>query len=193
MNSTFKSIAAFVLGAGVGAFVTWKLIDKKYRQMADEEIDSVKEVFSKKKAAMQNEVDKAHEYKKLVEQYQTESKQTEEVVVSEVELADDEKIGDFIRVITPDEFGDSVGYDTENLTYYLDKVLAYENDDIVEDYGELIGEDWKGRFGEYENNTVYVRNAILHIDYEIVQDPRKYSVVIGDPSTANVRPNHEFE
>ena len=38
----------FVAGAAFGSFVTWKLLRDKYEQIAQDEIDSVKEVFSKK-------------------------------------------------------------------------------------------------------------------------------------------------
>ena len=38
----------FFLGAGVGSLVTWKIVKTKYEQIAQEEIDSVKEVFSKR-------------------------------------------------------------------------------------------------------------------------------------------------
>ena len=37
----------FIFGASVGSAVTWMYTKKKYEQIAQEEIDSVKEVFSK--------------------------------------------------------------------------------------------------------------------------------------------------
>ena len=49
MNSTLKGVLIFVLGAAAGSLATWKLIEKKYKDIAQEEIDSVKDTFSKMK------------------------------------------------------------------------------------------------------------------------------------------------
>ena len=49
MNSTLKGVLIFVLGAAAGSLTTWKLIEKKYKDIAQEEIDSVKDTFSKMK------------------------------------------------------------------------------------------------------------------------------------------------
>ena len=42
-----KVIFSFLIGAGVGSITTWKLLKTKYEQIAQEEIDSVKDVYSK--------------------------------------------------------------------------------------------------------------------------------------------------
>ena len=47
MNSKLLSFLAFVMGASVGSLVTWKFVEKKYKQIAQEEIDSVKETYAK--------------------------------------------------------------------------------------------------------------------------------------------------
>ena len=49
MNSTLKGVLIFVLGAAAGSLATWKLIENKYKDIAQEEIDSVKDTFSKMK------------------------------------------------------------------------------------------------------------------------------------------------
>ena len=48
MNNKVVAIAAFAIGAVVGAAATWKFAKTKYEKIADEEIESVKEVFSRK-------------------------------------------------------------------------------------------------------------------------------------------------
>ena len=40
-----KNLLCFVAGAAIGSVVTWKLIEKKYKDLADEEIESVIETF----------------------------------------------------------------------------------------------------------------------------------------------------
>ena len=48
MNKSIFGVVGFVLGAAAGSLVTWKLIEKKYMDMADEEIRSVKEMYRSK-------------------------------------------------------------------------------------------------------------------------------------------------
>ena len=48
MNKSIFGVVGFVLGAAAGSLVTWKLIEKKYMDMADDEIQSVKEMYRSK-------------------------------------------------------------------------------------------------------------------------------------------------
>ena len=48
MKTALSNFIIFATGAVIGSVVTWKIIKTKYEQIAQEEIDSVKEVFSKK-------------------------------------------------------------------------------------------------------------------------------------------------
>ena len=50
MNSKLIGFMMFVLGAAVGSAVTLKYVREKYEQIAQEEIDSVKEAFSKRES-----------------------------------------------------------------------------------------------------------------------------------------------
>lgn len=74
------------------------------------------------------------------------------------------------------------GYDYAHLTYYADKVLADEWDKKMDKQTiiDVLGEDWKNRFGEVDANIVYVRNDELKCDYEIALDDRTYSEVAGE-------------
>lgn len=169
-------IFAFVLGASIGSVVTWKFIKTKYEQLAQEEIDSVKAVFSKRKE---------HEEEKsdiLDDNYNGETSDYENLVTSEgYNTANKEKgvaeMNDKPYVITPDEFGDTIGYDTESLTYYADGVLADDYDNPIENVDELVGVDSLNHFGEYEEDSVFVRNDRYATDYEILRDVRNFSDV----------------
>src|SRR5689334_10635184 len=48
MSSKTIAFLMFAIGAAIGSVTTWQYVKKKYEQIAQEEIDSVKEVFSKK-------------------------------------------------------------------------------------------------------------------------------------------------
>ena len=80
-------------------------------------------------------------------------------------------------VISPDEFGEFAGYDTVSLTYYADRVLADDNDDVIEEVDDVVGTESLSHFGEYEDDSVFVRNDRLKCDYEILLDQRKFSDV----------------
>ena len=85
------------------------------------------------------------------------------------------------HVISPDEYGDC-DYTTISLTYYSDGVLADDEDEIVEDIDNTVGADFAEHFGDYEKDSVHIRNDRRKCDYEICKDNRSYSAVTGiDP------------
>ena len=67
-----------------------------------------------------------------------------------------------------------------SLTYYADGVLADENDEVIEDVEDAVGIDSLNHFGEYEDDSVFVRNDARKCDYEILLDQRTYSEVVED-------------
>lgn len=81
-------------------------------------------------------------------------------------------------VISPEEFGEFEEYEKISLTYYADEVLADENDEEVDDVEEIVGKGSLNHFGEYEDDSVFVRNDRLKCDYEILLDQRNYSDVV---------------
>ena len=56
MNKSIFGVIGFVLGAAAGSLVTWKLIEKKYQQIADEEVASVKKAYSMEMAEKNREM-----------------------------------------------------------------------------------------------------------------------------------------
>ena len=76
-------------------------------------------------------------------------------------------------VIPPEEY-DENDYETESLTYYADGVLTDMYDNIIEDVEDTVGTDSLTHFGEYEDDSVFVRNDERQIDYEILLDSDKY-------------------
>ena len=200
MNNKITSFMMFIFGAAVGSVVTWQYTKKKYEQIAQEEIDSVKETFSKLKEVKNkdNESDENNNVGTIVERakdkpsvaeyaaklrkqgytnYSDTDSLSEDSNVSEEEV-DENMINDKPYVISPDEFGELDDYDTISLTYYADQVLVDEDDELVEDIEETVGFESLNAFGEYEDDSVFVRNDRLKCDYEILLDQRKYSDVI---------------
>ena len=79
-------------------------------------------------------------------------------------------------VINPDDFGDD--YNTITLVYYKDNVVTtYDTGEVLTDkeIEDLIGEESLSHFGEYEEDSVFVRNDARKIDYEILRSEETYS------------------
>ena len=183
MHNKLISIGVFVVGAAIGSVVTWKIVKTKYEQFAQEQIDSVKEVFARR-------IEKEKETTDEIEATTDEIEETNDYddIIDEMEYndsADIEKKGatvwDEIYVIAPDQVGDYDEYELVSLTYYADGVLTdSENNPILEeDIEDYVVPDFADHFGEYEDDSVFVRNEVMEIEYEILRDLRNYSDIVN--------------
>ena len=193
MNNTVKGLFIFTFGAALGSFVTWRLIKCKYEKIAQEEIDSVKETFSKR--AKSDDISDEEVKKEKPEPFYT-SKMADKPDINEYakklrdegytnysnvssetepETADGEPY-----VISPEEFGEEHDYTVISLTYFADGVLADDQEEAVDDVERLVGPNALNSFGEYEDDAVYVRNDRLKCDYEILLDKRTYEELVAE-------------
>lgn len=189
--SKATNIFAFIAGAAIGSLVTWQFVKKKYERIAQEEIDSVKEVYSARYSAK-------HEEEPAEEQEDDEMEITSKYVkpdlgsyasavkesgydypVEKTEERNAERPNDKPYVITPEEYDCELDYDKICLMYYADQILADDMDQIVHDVESLVGIESLTHFGEYEPDTVLVRNDAKRCDYEICRSARTYLEVIA--------------
>lgn len=180
MKNSLSNLIIFTAGAAIGSVATWYFVKTKYEQIAQEEIDSVKEVFSKFVGETDTAVDDiqeaVHEVKNIIE----EQGYTNYSNIKQ-EKGDAAKMNG-PKVISSKEFDDLADYDVYCLTYYEgDKVLADECDEPIEDIVGMIGEDALSHFGKDEEDpdTVYVKDDEEESRYEIVLDSRSYAEVCG--------------
>lgn len=191
-----KNLLCFVTGAAIGSVVTWKLIEKKYKDLADEEIESVIETFKNRKPRITKD-----EVKETVEKVINkckESKETVENIVTaegysienEEEIDEDDESNYTVDVdpgvevivpyvITPEQFGEYNEYGTKTLTYYADNVLTDEIDNPItsDEMETMIGPDALDHFGEYEDDSVYIRDEMNEMDYEILKSEKTFSEI----------------
>lgn len=181
--SKITGLVMFAVGVAVGSVVTWQYTKKKYEQIAQEEIDSVKDVFAKKESDMEVKVESEHPNVQEARFDRLEDKPDlseyaaildKEGYISE---EDSQVNNDKPYIISPDSFGEFNEYEIISLTYYSDQVLADENDEKIEDVESIVGYESLAHFGEYEDDAVFVRNDRLKCDYEILMDNRLYSEV----------------
>ncbi|MCC2832073.1 hypothetical protein [[Clostridium] innocuum] len=173
-----KTALIFILGGLFGSASTWNYVKKKYEKIAQDEIDSVKKTFSDmvKKPDDNEDIkskEKASEKDKTI--YNDILDNVNYSSYSEPEKNKEVKPVDGPYVIPPEDFGEYNDYEALSWTYYADKYLADEDDDLVDDIEGTVGYDSLNHFGEYEDDTVFVRNEDLKTDYEIMLDERKYA------------------
>ena len=184
MNSKVAFIIGSVVGVGIGVAGTYSYFKEKYEKLAEEDFNS-RRVFDEdkkdepvepvvEKTADSRTVDKPSiaEYAAILQKEgyvnysdMQDKKQKQEIAV------------DRPYVIQPSDFGEFDDYEKISLTYTADGVLLDDMNEIVDDIEETVGEDSLEHFGEYEDDSVYVRNDAKKCDYEILLDQRNYQEI----------------
>lgn len=189
----FKGLCIFAAGALAGAAVAARAVREKYQQEAEEEIAEMRDYYRElRKNAKTPDEDKMleedenskeekeendkNEYDEIVKNYtnytqynDTETKENKKEEKEEKE----ERTNYEPFIIDAEEFGEDPSYDTTTLTYYKDKVLTNDLDDVI-DYS-VAGEENLKIFDEYPDcKAIYVRDDIYMVDYEILRDPYQY-------------------
>lgn len=194
MKEKLLYLAMFAVGAFIGSAATWQYVKKKYEKIAEEEIQSVKDIFSKKENEMNNRLNVANNLLKenlkskvIVEEdidstpdidEPKEHEDYEKVLKANKYCQESEKnYEDRPYVIAPEEFGE-LDYNIVGLVYYADDVIADDNDEIIDNIDATIGNDAVSHFGEYDDDAVYIRNDTLKCDYEILRSEKEYSDVV---------------
>lgn len=198
-----KVINAFVFAAGavIGSAVTWTVLKNKYEQRIQEEVADVREAL----AGLGN-CDQSEETETEDDEEDT-SEQPRQINWDELEDLDeeDDDLDEYAEltnlysnvkggaekveankpyVISPYDYGEEDGYSQISLTYYADDILAYEDDEILTEVEEMVGKKSLTTFGDYEEDSVFVRNERLGIEFEILRDPRTYEEATGNsPNT----------
>ena len=176
---------AYILGIGTGILIIREKMERKYRKIAQEEIDSVKKAFSESK---KKENDAAHEKEappaatqSPVETLPLGSSALYEQVIADSRRRAAENPGpEAPYIIEPEDFALDEDYLKVTYTYYADGVLTDENGDVVGREDDVFKSDFAKHFGEYDaGDCVYVRNDKIRCDYEIIQDEGYYSDIAG--------------
>lgn len=192
MNTKLGYFLATVVGAAVGSVATWAVLKPYCEKLTQKAIDEVKETYSRPKVEPyvgdnQGTNEPAPAPEKLERKKQTaeyeetlvRSGYTNYSDISSKKEADPEPVIDAPYVITPAEFGGVDGYDIQTLKYYeADDTLTDDDDNVVDE--DLVGSGALSAFGQYEDDTVYVRNERLKRDYEILREYGRYTDVLRE-------------
>jgi hypothetical protein len=188
VNITWNKVLWFTAGAVIGAAVTGNYFKTKYERISQEEIDSVKRAFSVPQQSEPTEGDTENDVESV-----DDSDPTPEEIINYNSIisaqgygesaipvdSEREEVKGVARpyVISPVEFDTLDDYEVFSLIYYADGVLADETGNVIEDIESMVGRDSLNHFGEYEDDSVHVRNDAQQCDFEILRDLDKYSDV----------------
>lgn len=206
MTQKITNVLIFAVGAAVGSAVTWKILKTKYDRIIQEEIDSIKDVFTSdyivdqdidenEEMPVDDEDDAGEWFTNSAHQINWEDLEDLDEEDDDIEYDKDPdylgakyasiienytnkeggvEMGSKPYVISPYDYGVLDDYHQIELTYYADEILEDSDGEIVKDPEEILGDYALRSFGDYEPDSVHVRNDMLRADFEILRDPRTY-------------------
>lgn len=194
-----KTILTFIAGVVTGSVITYFNMKQKFEERTNEEIESVRKMYKHKIDKLKNELIEPEN--KKTEQENTEKVEekttvetTENYRINNDELTEYEKQLDKYgyadieeiptrnlsieermeaepEIIPPDSYGEFDNYTLLGYMFYADDVLTDENDEPIDDFEDIVGDEFRHLF---HNDMVYVRNDRLQIDYEIMRVSERY-------------------
>ena len=189
-----KTIIAFILGAAAGVASSMFYFKTKYEQKADAEIQEIRDLYAKKSETEEKKEDApvtSHQVTKADDLHATARHISEYTKYTPKEDAQNEASKDGIHVekvdfapmknpnppkpylIDPSDYGQDDNFDPLCWEWYTDGILANENDEIVDDIQEWIGDGLKV-FAETEDNLFWVRNEKYGVDIEVARSGITY-------------------
>lgn len=190
-----KIIVAFILGAAAGVASSMLYFKTKYEQKADAEIQEIRDLYAKKTETEEKKEDvpvTSHQVSKADDLHVTArrvSEYTKYIPKTETDQTEEPKDGihveriDFAPMKNPNppkpylidssDYGQDDNFDPLCWEWYTDGVLANENDEIVDDIQEWIGDGLKV-FAETEDNLFWVRNEKYGVDIEVARSGITY-------------------
>lgn len=174
-----KDILVFATGLAVGSAITWFCVKERYRKIANNEIDEIREYYVNK-YARDEECELPKEWEGIVTVSERESDREQYLkevgsyaeVKGEIEPAAKSQI----EVISPDEFGDLEGYKITTIVCFDDNVFEDDEFNIIsrDEFDDVIGLEVLDELGMYEDDSVYIRNDEIKTYFEVIRDYRSY-------------------
>lgn len=201
MKEVVVKIAIFSFGVGIGVAGSWRYFDKKYQKLADEEIASVKEMFSKKSADI--EFEHTGEPIAKVEKVTMDDKSltVEATLINSYSSAVDLETKNYSEFYAPkkveeaqtlspkedepfdisvEEYEEDNEFQKVTLNLYLeDGILCYEESEEVAEENDTVGSENLDDFSRTSFSTAYFRNPKEGIDYEVIKVDGSYKELIA--------------
>lgn len=170
MSDTSSKFFIFVSGVAIGSFITWKVLEHRYNQPFEEEYY---EEETEDTQDSSNDISDSSE--KDIRDFASKVTESDYIHYSNPKsIKKEESNVKKPYVIPPEEYGENEQYEQISLTYYADGVLTDDKNEIIDDVDNIVGIDSLSHFGEYEDDSVFVRNDRLKAEYEILLVEREY-------------------
>lgn len=189
MNTNIKTILAFVLGAGVGSLLTYQVLNEKHEQELEDQFNALVDEFEQQENSPYPVPQRGDVF--IVESADQIEERSNEIIRNYNKLYKpsldevvEEKIAQNPYIIDVNDFNSlrsDIICDKVSLTYYQDDdVLIDEDEEIISNVYDIIGNEALTSFGKYgpDPDIVYVRNERLGIDYEIARLYKSYQVTV---------------
>lgn len=182
MNGAGWFLLGTALGSGIGVGVTYIYLKDKFEAQLNEEVNGLKAHYVERdrKIARLNEEEK----KKLEEKIYSDDEKNEfvnytniytsqtQTIAKNEEIDNIEDISAAAEIISDEDF-DNPEYDNYrkvSVDYFEDgAIFETLSGEEIDGFEMIAGDEWKGAFGEYTPNVVYVRNHETMTDYEIIE------------------------
>lgn len=195
-NTMIKQVLIFAAGAVAGSLATFVAMRNKCEKRIQDEVDSVKKALYEDdeptdvpdeqdgkiysghiEPSTDDEESEEHDiFKSIVrgQGYSSSLEQTANAVKVSVK-----KDTYPPEIIPPEEYGEIEEYDQLEYTYFADCVVVDSDGDIVDgdEVEDTIGFESLNHFGDYESDSVFIKNDVRHAYYAVYKDLRKYSDV----------------
>lgn len=193
-NTMIKQVLIFAAGAVAGSLATYVAMKNKCEKRIQDEVDSVKKalygdeedtepipaeqdgkIYSGLITPVREEKEEQDIFKSMVRGYGYSSELEQTANYTKVSVKKDYAP----EVIPPEEYGEIEEYDQLEYTYFADCVVVDSDGDIVDgdEVEDTISFESLNHFGDYEADSVFIKNDVRHAYYAVYKDLRKYSDV----------------
>lgn len=171
LRTIIFGVVGFAAGFGLATYLT----KTKYEDMANEEIQAMRDYVKKKTGDESEEVESK---KAQVEKHKEDMKKFEEKRINyaqasekgkEVEFMNDVDATKPYRIPEEDFVVDDEDFEKVSLEYYTESELLYEGEEVVSNVEETVGQDCLNLLHGFEGDTIYIRNEKYQIDYEVIK------------------------
>lgn len=180
-KNAISKVLAFVAGAGIGSAVTYKFVKKKYDELIQEEIESVKQAYKNPQDfGPAEDTGKDSEDPEMTDEEKSMDLEKIREVINQNGYAEESTEKETKNmsepyIITYEEYGEK-DYVTMMLHYWEDGTVTNDRNEIIGNVSELVGDDFMNHYGDDPDDpdTVYVRDDESKIDYEILKELEPY-------------------
>lgn len=170
-----KYIVTFIAGGLVGSLASYIYLDKKFKEDLDREVKEYEKMFDSLDYSDDSETEPTED---------KENSEQAERIINYSQYRNDELNSvkeriehEFPEIISCEQYGELEEYDCDSL-YFDGKELRDDNGEIVSK--ELIGDEAVSLLiqainGNINEDTLYVRNNLTQMDYEVIIDEEESS------------------